>query len=58
MEPGFLGAQPWPVGLQWYGKETNLGFTVGDPVATDHKLQMEYLSGERCAECRVMVLAY
>jgi hypothetical protein len=58
MEAGFLGAQTWPSGLQWYLKETALGFTVSDPVATDHKLQMEYMRGGRCTECRVMVLAY
>ena len=58
MEAGFLGAQTWPTGLQWYAKETELGFTVGDPVATDHRFQMEYVRGKRCPACRIMVLAY
>lgn len=58
MDPGFLGAQTWPSGLQWYLRETAMGFTVGDPVATDDKLQVEYMRGERCTGCRVRVLAY
>lgn len=58
MEPGFLGSKNWPVGPQWYLKETQLGFVVGEPVATDRKLAMEYLRGERCTRCHVMVLAY
>ena len=58
MEPGFLGAQTWPSGLQWYLWVTVMGFTVGDPVATDRKLQMECMRGERCTGCRVMVVAY
>lgn len=58
MESGFLGAKNWPVGLPWYQKETRTGFAIGEPVATDRKLQMEYLGGERCTRCRVMVLPY
>jgi hypothetical protein len=58
METGFLGAENWPVGLQWYRKETETGFTIGEPVATDRTLQMEYMRGERCTRCRVMLLAY
>lgn len=58
MKPGSLGAQTWPSGLQWYPKETEMGFVVGDPMATDHKLQMKYVRGERCPACRVMIIAY
>ena len=58
MDPGFLGAQAWPSGLPWYLRETAMGFTVGDPIAPDHKLQVEYMRGERCTGCRVMVRAY
>ncbi len=58
MERGFLGAEVWPVGLQWYRKESGFGAFGGEPVATTRQFQMEYLEGERCPACRVMLLAY
>lgn len=56
MEPAFLGAENWSVGLQCYARETEMGLALGEPVATDRELQMEYLRGERCVRCRLMVL--
>ena len=58
MDPGYLGAENFPAGLQWYRHESDFGFSPGEPVATSRRLQMEFVSGERCAACRIMVLRY
>ncbi len=58
MTSGYLGTKTFPTGLQWYREPGSLGFLPGDPVATVHKLQMEFLPGERCERCRLMLLPY
>jgi len=58
MASGYLGTKTFPTGLQWYDEVNRLGFRVGEPVATVHKLQMEFLAGERCDSCHLMLLAY
>ncbi len=58
MEAGYRGTQNFPTGLQWYAPETNFGVLPGEPVAMTRKIQMEYLSGERCPRCRIIVLTY
>lgn len=58
MEGGYLGTENFPAGLQWYPKTSNFSCVPGDPVATTRKFRMEFISGERCPACRIMVLSY
>ncbi len=53
---GYLGTQTFPTGLQWDPEVSDFGFRHGEPVATVHKLRMEFLPGEPCESCELLLL--
>lgn len=56
MEDGFLGAQNWPSGIQWYASRNLLGLH-GEPLG-DNDLQMTWLASSRCPDCRLILAPY
>ncbi len=56
MEDGFLGAQNWPAGIQWYASKSFFGLH-GAPIG-DSDLQMSWLASSRCPDCRLILAPY
>ena len=57
MEPGLLGAQNWPSGIQWFRSKSFFG-SAGEPVGENDRTQMSWLEASRCASCRVLLASY
>jgi len=57
MEDGFLGAQNWPSGIQWFRSKNFFGLH-GEPVGENDRTQMAWLAASRCPSCRLLLATY
>jgi hypothetical protein len=60
MSNGFVGAQSWPAGIQWFaGFASHLMFGLhGEPIGANDGAKMAWVLASRCPECRVIVAEY
>ncbi len=54
MEAGFLGAQNWPSGIQWFRSKNFFGLH-GEPIGESDRTQMSWLAASRCPSCRLLL---
>ena len=57
MEDGFLGAQNWPSGIQWFRSKNFFGLH-GEPIGESDRTQMSWLAASRCPSCRLLLASY
>ena len=57
MEDGFLGAQNWPSGIQWFRSKNFFGLH-GEPIGESDRTQMSWLAASRCSDCHLLLASY
>jgi len=57
MEDGFLGAQNWPSGIQWFRSKNFFGLH-GEPIGESDRAQMSWLAASRCPDCHLLLASY
>jgi len=57
MEDGFLGAQNWPSGIQWFRSKNFFGLH-GEPIGESDRTQMSWLAASRCSNCQILLASY
>lgn len=57
MEEGYIGAQNWPSGIQWFRGKNFFG-QHGEPIGENDLTQMSWLQSSRCADCRIILARY
>ena len=57
MEAGFLGAQNWPSGIQWFRSKNFFGLH-GEPIGESDRTQMSWLAASRCSNCPILHASY
>jgi len=57
MEHGFLGMEKIFSDVGWFKVKTTFG-TGGESLSLKDRLSMIYIEGERCRECKTLLLRY
>lgn len=60
MADGFVGAQSWPAGIQWFGGFAGPNFfgVHGEPIGQNDGSKMAWLTASRCPDCHLILARY